>query len=295
MTLDRRTLIKAGALTAAAAATAAGGAAAAPALRNRPARLKISSQEGIIPGDTLEAKLERMERWGFDGIEFWGGGLAERVPAIRAALGKSRIHLAAICSGYTGVLMSDIPDERAKAVRTLKEILAPAGDLGATGVICVPAFNNQTKLENREGRKVMLDLLPELGAYAVKCGTRLLLEPLNRREAFFLRQLADAAAICRDAANPGVCMMGDFYHMCIEETSDLGAFLSAGAYLHHVHLASRTRKLPGQDERDFTNGFKGLKVIGYQDFCSLECGVNGDREVEIPKSVKFLRDQWSRA
>jgi sugar phosphate isomerase/epimerase len=73
-----------------------------------------------------------------------------------------------------------------------------------------------------------------------------LLEPLNRTEAFFLRQLADAASICRDAGHPGVAMMGDFYHMHREETSDLGAFISAGSYLHHVHLASRTRKLPGQ-------------------------------------------------
>ena len=59
-------------------------------------------------------------------------------------------------------------------------------------------------------------------------GSRVLLEPLNRGEAFFLRQVADAASICRDINSPGVQMMGDFYHMYIEETSDLGAFLSAG-------------------------------------------------------------------
>ena len=79
--------------------------------------------------------------------------------------------------------------------------------------------------------------------------------------------------------------MGDFYHMFIEETSDLGAFISGGAYLHHVHLASRIRVLPGQDDRQFVDGFRGLKLIGYQDFCSFECGCRGDREVEIPKSA----------
>lgn len=89
--------------------------------------------------------------------------------------------------------------------------------------------------------------------------------------------------------------MGDFYHMNREEPSDMGAFISAGKWLHHVHLASRKRVLPGQDERDFTDGFRGLKMIGYQDFCSFECGCDGDREVEIPKSVKFLREQWKKA
>jgi sugar phosphate isomerase/epimerase len=94
---------------------------------------------------------------------------------------------------------------------------------------------------------------------------------------------------------PGICMMGDFYHMYIEETSDLGAFISAGKYLHHVHLASRRRVLPGQDERQFVDGFRGLKWIGYQDYCSFECGVQGNPMVEIPKSTAFLRDQWEKA
>ena len=66
-------------------------------------------------------------------------------------------------------------------------------------------------------------------------------------------------------------------------------------YLHHVHLASRARNLPGQDERDFIAGFTGLKLIGYQDYASLECGVVGDRDSEIPKAVGFLRRQWVEA
>ena len=136
----------------------------------------------------------------------------------------------------------------------------------------MPAFNGQTKLTNQEIRQVLLDTFPAIGEYAVSVGSRVLLEPLNRGEAFFLRQLADAASICRDINSPGVQMMGDFYHMYIEETSDLGAFLSAGSYLHHVHLASRIRVLPGQDERSFVDGFRGLKLIGYQDYCSFECG-----------------------
>ena len=183
----------------------------------------------------------------------------------------------------------------AEAADTMKEILTAAGELGAVGLIFVPAFNGQTNLSWVEGRKVLLEWVPEVADHAQKCGTTLLMEPLNRGETWYLRQLADAASIIRDANLPALRMMGDFYHMYIEETSDMGAFLSAGDYLRHVHLASIKRKLPGQDERDYTNGFAGLKMIGYQDFCSFECGVLGEREVEIPKSVKFLRNQWKKA
>ena len=257
--------------------------------------LRISSQEGIIPGRDLPERLAKMEKWGIEGLEVGGGGLANRVKEIQTAIRNSSVKISAICAGFRGALASDQESEREAARTSMKEILEAAGELGAVGLIFVPAFNGQTKLNHVEARKVLLDQLPELAEYAVKCGTRLLMEPLNRGEAWFLRQLADAAQICREVDHPGACVMGDFYHMYKEEPSDMGAFISAGKYLHHVHLASIKRNLPGQDERDFTDGFRGLKMIGYQDFCSFECGCIGDREVEIPKSVKFLKSQWEKA
>ncbi len=257
--------------------------------------LKIASQEGRVPGKDLPEKLAKMEAWDIDGIEVGGRGLQNRVEEINAALKNSKIQMSAVCAGFEGALMSDDPAVRKKCVESMKVILEAAGAIGSTGLIFVPAFNGQTKLDHIEGRKVLLDLLPELCEFAHKHGTRMLLEPLNRRETWYVRLVADAAAICRDVNHPAACVMGDFYHMYIEETSDMGAFLSGGDMLHHVHLASIKRNLPGQDERDYRNGFKGLKMLNYQDFCSFECGCVGDVEVEMPKSVKFLREQWRKA
>ena len=48
-------------------------------------------------------------------------------------------------------------------------------------------------------------------------------------------------------------------------------------------------------ERSFVAGFRGLKKIGYQDYCSLECQVEGDPMVEIPKSFAFLKSEWKKA
>jgi sugar phosphate isomerase/epimerase len=264
-------------------------------VEKKPAVLKISSQDGRIPGKSLREKVEKLEKWGGCGLEVGGGGLAGRVKEIQEAIKGTGVKVSAICAGFSGVPISHDPEERKKAVASIKEILKSAGELESTGLIIVPAFNNQTTLDNREGRKILVEMMPELGEAAVQCKTRILLEPLNRGEAFFLRQLADAAAICRDINHPGVCMMGDFYHMSREETSDCGAFLSAGKYLHHVHLASWDRVLPGQDHRSFVDGFRGLKMIGYQDYCSLECGCKGNPEVEVPKSFEFLRKQWDEA
>jgi sugar phosphate isomerase/epimerase len=258
--------------------------------------LRLSSQIGIIPGKDDRAKIENLEKWGYEGVEL-GGDIVGNEKKWLDVLKNSKVKVSAICWGSAGgALVSENPERRAQGAEQLKRVIASAGELKSTGVIFVPAFNGETKLTNQEIRKILVDTLPAIGDHAVACGTRVILEPLNRNEAFFLRLLADAAAICRDAKSPGVAMMGDFYHMGIEETSDLGAFISAGSYLHHVHLATtRSRIIPGQEERSYVEGFRGLKMIGYQDYCSLECGVRGEREVEIPKSAAFLRNQWTQA
>lgn len=259
------------------------------------AELKLCSQDGRLPGKTLKEKVANLQKYGGVGLEVWGRGLPKRVKDIKEALKGTKIKLSAVCAGYSGCIISPDKAERERCVASAKDILTAAGELGSTGLVLVPAFNRQKQLVGKEARAMLVDMLGPLGEHAQKAGTRVLLEPLNRREAYFLRQVPDAAAICRDVKHPGVALMGDFYHMYFEETSDEGAFLSAGKYCHHVHLGSIKRKLPGQDARSFVSGFRGLKRIGYRDYCSLECGCKGDPKVEIPKSFRFLEKQWAEA
>jgi sugar phosphate isomerase/epimerase len=295
MVLNRRGLLAGGAAAAATLATAAPASMAWAAKPKMDGVLKLSSQLPVIPGKSLEEKIAKMDKWGFDAVEL-PGDIVGKEKMFKDAIKDTKLKFSAVCFGsMNGDLVSEDKAKRGPAAEKLKQVLTSAGELGTTGVIYVPAFNGQTKLANQEIRAILLDVLPGIGEHAVKVGSRLLLEPLNRKEAFFLRQVADGASICRDCKSPGICMMGDFYHMFIEETSDLGAFISAGSLLHHVHLASRIRVLPGQDERQFVDGFLGLKWIGYQDYCSFECGVKGNRDEEIPKSMAFLRDQWAKA
>ena len=183
---------------------------------------------------------------------------------------------------------------------TMREIVAAAGKIGSTGVIMVPAFNGQKPClpHTMETRDYLCEQLHDLGEYALQCGTTVILEPLNRKECFYLRLVADAAAICRDAKSEGVKCMGDFWHMK-EETSDYAAFMAAGnEYLRHVHMASKgNRKMPGEnpDVDDYKAGFRALKELGYPYYVSFECGCGGEREVLVPAAVELLRAQWEEA
>ena len=262
--------------------------------------LKLSFQEGTPPGETLNEKFDFMEKLGIVGFEPWGGGLAERVEEIKKALSGRNIKVSAICAGFEGFILSTDPAIRQKFEDTMKVIIAAAGELGSVGVIMVPAFNGQVPAppHTMETRDFLCEKLTEMGNYAAQHGTTVILEPLNRKEAFYLRQVADAASICRDINNPGVRCMGDFWHMSIEETNDMGAFISAGKYLQHVHVASlKRRSMPGEDgEADnYIEGFRGLKMIGYDKYVSFECGCQGDRKIIVPEAVKLLRQQWEEA
>lgn len=273
---------------------------AEPSCCNKKAELKLSFQEGIAPGANLNEKLDYMEKLGVVGFEPGGGGLGGRVKDIKQALNGRNIKVSAICAGFKGFILSTDPAIRKECMDTMKEIIAAAGELESTGVIIVPAFNGQKPaLEHtKETRDFLCEQFTEMGNYAKEHGTTVIFEPLNRGECFYMRQVADAASVCRDINNPGVRCMGDFWHMTWEEPSDMGAFISGGDYLQHVHVASRKRRsMPGEDgEADnYVNGFKGLKMIGYDKYVSFECGCQGDRNVVVPAAVELLRKQWKEA
>jgi sugar phosphate isomerase/epimerase len=262
--------------------------------------LKLAFQEGIAPGETLMEKFDYMESLGIVGFEPGGNGLAARVNEIKQALNGRNIKVSAICAGFKGFILSSDPVIRKECMDSMKEIITAAGELDSVGVVMVPAFNSQVPVypHTPETRNFLCEQLSELGNYATEHGTSVILEPLNRNEAFYLRQIADAASICRDVNNPGIRCMGDFWHMTHEETSDMGAFLSAGKYLQHVHIASRKRRsMPSEDgdTDNYIDGFKALKILRYEKYVSYECGCQGDRKVVIPESVKLLREQWEKA
>ena len=307
MTIDRRKFIKSSLAGAAVAglgnsmsAFAGETPAGTPPAFPIKAELRISFQEGTAPGANLNEKFDFMEEHGVVGFEPHGRGMKGRMQEFKDALKGRNIKVSAVCAGFEGFILSTDPAIRKKCRDTMEELIILGGELGSTGVIIVPAFNSQVPVmpHTQETRDFLCEQFNEMGNTAQKYGTTVILEPLNRKEAFYLRQVADAASICRDINNPGVTCLGDFWHMTWEETCDMAAFVSAGKYLQHVHMASRKRRsMPGEDgEADnYVNGFRGLKMIGYDKYVSFECGCQGDRKVVVPAALDLLRKQWKEA
>ena len=261
--------------------------------------LRLSFQEGIAPGESLNEKLDFMEKLGIVGFEPGGRNLAARVDEIKKALSGRNIKVSAICAGFDGFILAEDPAVKAQFDSTMRDIIAAAGEIGSTGVIMVPAFNGQKPCmpHTLETREYLCEQMHELGEYALKHNTTVILEPLNRRECHYLRLVSDAAAICRDSKSAGVKCMGDFWHMQ-EDPCDYAAFMSAKDYLQHVHVASRGRRImPCEDGEvdNYVQGFRALKELNYPYYVSFECGTKGDRTQTVTKAVELLRAQWELA
>ena len=273
---------------------------------SQPAELHIGCHQTLVAGKSFEEKLDFLESAGYDRMEVSGGNyewMTKNVEAFSKAIKGRKIRYSNLCIGQRGNAgMADATERRA-VIDTGKIVLDYAAALKAEGMILCPA-RKKIELPFPELRERFLsEIVPELAAHAAKLGVNVILEPLNRTETMFLRQVADGASICRDANRPGIGVMGDFWHMTFEETSDMGAFISAGSFLKHVHIASRkNRKIPGLDgEADvYIDGFKGLKLLGYRGAISIEAGYPKDTSDEekkklLIKAAELIKTQWAKA
>lgn len=262
--------------------------------------LNLSFQTGTALGESYAEKFDYMESLGIVGYEPGGQELVRKYDEIAKALEGRNLKVSAICAGFRGFILAEDPAVKADFDSSMREIIDAAGQIGSTGVIMVPAFNHQKPCmpHTIETRDYLCAQLHELGEYALSKGTTVILEPLNRAEAFYMRLVADAAAICRDSDSKGVKCMGDFWHMK-EETSDYGALMSAGKeYLQHVHVASRGRRVtPGEDgdKDNYIEGFRAMKELEFPYYMSFECGCAGDRKEANAAAVELLRQQWEQA
>ena len=111
MTMNRRQMILgSAAATGAVLSSATARAAQGDAVPD--ARLMLCSQLGVIPGESLEEKMDNMAGWGFDGVEL-GGDIVGNEQRYQQAAANAGLTISAICWGSIGgALVSEDEDKR---------------------------------------------------------------------------------------------------------------------------------------------------------------------------------------
>jgi sugar phosphate isomerase/epimerase len=116
-----------------------------------------------------------------------------------------------------------------------------------------------------------------------------LLEPLNRYEDHMLNRLDQGVELAAASGSNSVKVMGDLFHMNIEEDDLAAAIRAAGPHIAHVHVDDTNRLQPGTGHMDFRGVFDALRAVGYDDWLTFECRLRGAPEEALPASTRFLR------
>lgn len=278
---------------------------AAPA---KPAELNLCLQWNAIPGAEIAQKLDWLEANGFAAVEIPSGAWpVQNAEALKAAMAGRKLFIATAC-GPSDFSYAEA-EKREAEVQKFLPVLEALGALKAVGLILCPA-RGKVPMGFKELREdFVTNTGKRLAEHAAKHGTNIVLEPLRRNETPFLRQVADGARMAADIG-PGATVMGDFWHMGLEETSFMGAFICAGKLLSHVHIAGlKERIIPGVHpaEDNYVDGFKGLKLIGYRGAVSFEGGwpknpaepkkgIPQEEKIKLILNMcKMLREQWAMA
>ncbi|MFA6451548.1 MAG: sugar phosphate isomerase/epimerase family protein [bacterium] len=261
--------------------------------------MKLSLQEGLYTAQDFKWFLRDAKDWGFDAVEVWGEGLDERLDEVVRTLKEENVVASSVCPGGGGIrgsILSDSMEERATAEADIAGLIECCAKLGGAGLVLVPEFGVKKFMRlypdhgDFESRKKMFaERLEMLAQRAERLGVKILLEPLNRYESFFLLTVGQGAELCRMSGSKAVRVMADLFHMGIEEDNLIGAIEANGEWISHVHIVDTNRKLPGQGDRDFAAIFKALKKAGFDGYLCYECGIVGKAANEVPLSVAMMR------
>jgi sugar phosphate isomerase/epimerase len=264
--------------------------------------MKLSCQEQLLPGASLQEKFDFARRAGFAGIELRARGdgqFAARLPELRAAA-RAGVVMETVCPDTDHFIGDFDADRRRDAVAQLRSQLSVIAELGGKGVL-TPASWGMFSLRlppftpprgEREDRQVLLAALAELGEHAAREGVWLALEPINRYEDYMVNRLDQAVGLAeeveRDLGLHSIGVCADLFHMNIEEDDLAKAITDTGSRLVHVHVGDSNRLQPGTGHLDFAAAFEALRTIGYDGWLALESRLRGDPEDALPATTRFL-------
>jgi len=228
----------------------------------------------VYYGEAVEPGIERLARYGYDGAEFIGEPTAVDTAAAKRKLEETGLEASSICSVYTAERDLAHPDSEARkrAVDYVKDVVTMAAELGAPVIIVAPtACMKLAPLADKEQEWAWaVEGIREGARFAHDLGVTLVIEAWNRYETYFVNRLDQALEMLQAVNEPNVGIMGDLFHMNLEESSIPDAIRRAGQALKHVHVADTNRAAPGKGHLDFQPAFEALRDIHYQGYIAVE-------------------------
>jgi sugar phosphate isomerase/epimerase len=260
--------------------------------------MRLTCQEQLLPGDTLQEKWDAAQAFGYDGIELRGQGehrIRGRLPELHRAR-RDGVVMPTVCVEMLHFIGDFDTERRRDALENMRTMLSVIAELGGTAAMTPAAYGMFSRRlppfepprDEAGDRAVLLDALGALGEHAQREGVRILLEPLNRYEDHMVNRLEQAVELAEATGLDSVGVVADSYHMNIEEADPQAALVAAARRLHHVQVSDSNRLEPGAGHLDWTGFVAALASIGYTGDLAAECRLSGPAEQALPKAAATL-------
>ncbi len=253
--------------------------------------MKFGTQDkDFFPSDFTE-KFTLIKDMGFSSFEVDGRILREYAQEIKKASVQTGLPVHTACGGYGGWIGDFDEEKRLKGIADLKEIMITLKDVGGKGVIVPAAWGMftyrlppmQSPRTVEADRAAIINSLSQLNPVAQQHDMEIYLEPLNRYQDHMINLVADARSIIEEGGFSNVKILGDFYHMNIEEDDISACFTQHIDLIKHIHIADNHRYQPGSGSIDFVRHFATLKKLNYAGYITYEGRVRGDNHLEAYK------------
>jgi sugar phosphate isomerase/epimerase len=261
--------------------------------------VRLTCQEQLLPGDTLQEKWDAALAFGYDGIELRGQGghrIRERLPELHRAH-RDGVVMNTVCVEMLHFIGDFDADRRRDALENMRTMLSVIAEIGGTAAMTPASYGMFSRRlppfepprDEAGDRAVLLDALGALGEHARREGVTILLEPLNRYEDHMVNRLEQAVELAEATGLDSVGVVADSYHMNIEEADPQDALVAAARRLVHVQVSDSNRLEPGAGHLDWSAFVAALASTGYTGDLAAECRLSGPAEQVLPKAAATLR------
>ncbi|MCZ3374362.1 sugar phosphate isomerase/epimerase family protein [Rhizobium sp. AG207R] len=232
--------------------------------------------QALFIDETLEDSLQRLARFGYDGVEL--PVLSMLPKEVRDRLNHHGLSCTSVNGRFVGHdrdLSSSDESVRAAAVSYVRSCLQFAAHIGAPVAIIVPTRIGKLSPETSLAKEWdnVVRSLREIGEIGQGLGVTAVIECVNRAESYLANRLETAHRLVKDTGSQNVALMADSFHMNIEETDVHGALRAVATHLKHVHLADNNRTAPGMGHLHLSHFLDTLFSIGYRGAVVMECDV----------------------
>ncbi|MGH9767956.1 MAG: sugar phosphate isomerase/epimerase family protein [Blastocatellia bacterium] len=270
--------------------------------------MKHSMHNWMRP-EPIETTLERLHRFGYDGIEISGEPERHNTGEVRGLMDKYEIECwGGVTMMFEGRdLIHPDKDVRISTIAYMKDCVKMIKALGGAMFCIVPSTVGKVKpvAPPAEEWQWAVESLKEVAAFAADHGVTPGIEPLNRFETYFINRHDQALRLAEEVGN-NMRVVLDAFHINIEEVDPMQAIRNVGDKLLDFHVADNNRKPAGQGKYDWTEVVATLKSINYQGHLTAEfvlpidrtpLAVSGEKresDMELTEAgLKFIRDLGS--